>query len=54
VVAGDFAGDPAAAAAWLERLHSAGAAWAIVLAAGGADRMELIGERVLPLIAVSA
>lgn len=54
VVAGDFAGDALSAAAWLGRLHGAGAAWAIVLAAGGADRMELIGERVLPLLPARA
>jgi alkanesulfonate monooxygenase SsuD/methylene tetrahydromethanopterin reductase-like flavin-dependent oxidoreductase (luciferase family) len=54
VVAGDFAGDPSSAAAWLDRLHRAGAAWAIVLAAGGADRMELIGEHVLPRLAAPA
>jgi alkanesulfonate monooxygenase SsuD/methylene tetrahydromethanopterin reductase-like flavin-dependent oxidoreductase (luciferase family) len=43
-------GDVAGAAAWLSGLAAAGAAWAIVLAAGGPDRMELIGERVLPLV----
>jgi alkanesulfonate monooxygenase SsuD/methylene tetrahydromethanopterin reductase-like flavin-dependent oxidoreductase (luciferase family) len=54
VVAADFAGDAASAAAWLDRLSGAGAAWAIVLAAGGPDRMELIGEHVLPRLAASA
>lgn len=51
IVADAFSGGIEDAAAWLGRLSEAGATWAIVLAAGGADRMELIGERVLPLLA---
>ncbi|MGZ8612660.1 MAG: LLM class flavin-dependent oxidoreductase [Actinomycetota bacterium] len=46
-----FAGDPDAASAWLRRLEEAGAAWAILLAAGGPDRLDLLGERVLPAVA---
>jgi alkanesulfonate monooxygenase SsuD/methylene tetrahydromethanopterin reductase-like flavin-dependent oxidoreductase (luciferase family) len=54
-LAGDaFSGDVDAAAAWLGALEAAGAAWAILLAAGGAERMELVGERVLPLVASAA
>lgn len=44
-----WAGDVRGAGAWLEGLRAAGATWAILLPAGAADRMELIGERVLPL-----
>ncbi|MGH2590016.1 MAG: LLM class flavin-dependent oxidoreductase [Actinomycetota bacterium] len=43
-----FVGDLGAAAAWLARLEEAGATWAILNAAGGRERMELIGERLLP------
>ncbi len=46
-----FTGDVDAACAWLDALAGAGASWAILLAAGGAERMELIGERVLPRVA---
>lgn len=54
-ISGDaFVGDPASAAVWLGRLADAGAAWAILLAAGGRDRVELIAERVLPHVAVGA
>lgn len=49
-----FVGDVQGSADHLERLADAGAAWAIVLAAGARDRMELIGERVLPLVATRA
>jgi alkanesulfonate monooxygenase SsuD/methylene tetrahydromethanopterin reductase-like flavin-dependent oxidoreductase (luciferase family) len=49
-----FAGDVAAAARWLERLASAGASWAILLAAGGRDRVELIAEQLLPRVATLA
>jgi alkanesulfonate monooxygenase SsuD/methylene tetrahydromethanopterin reductase-like flavin-dependent oxidoreductase (luciferase family) len=49
-----FAGAAADAASWLGDLAAAGATWAIVLPAGGPDRMELIGERVLPLVAARA
>jgi alkanesulfonate monooxygenase SsuD/methylene tetrahydromethanopterin reductase-like flavin-dependent oxidoreductase (luciferase family) len=51
-LAGDaFSGDAETAGTWLGALETAGATWAILLAAGGAERMELIGERVLPLVA---
>jgi alkanesulfonate monooxygenase SsuD/methylene tetrahydromethanopterin reductase-like flavin-dependent oxidoreductase (luciferase family) len=45
-----WAGDVGSFAAWLGRLASSGAKWAIVLPAGARDRLELIGERVLPLV----
>jgi alkanesulfonate monooxygenase SsuD/methylene tetrahydromethanopterin reductase-like flavin-dependent oxidoreductase (luciferase family) len=45
-----WAGDAGSFASWLERLAAAGATWAIVLPAGARDRLELIGERVLPLL----
>jgi alkanesulfonate monooxygenase SsuD/methylene tetrahydromethanopterin reductase-like flavin-dependent oxidoreductase (luciferase family) len=45
-----FAGGPDEAAAWLARLADAGATWAILLAAGGPDVVEVVGERVLPLV----
>jgi hypothetical protein len=38
----------------LGELERAGATWAIVLAAGPADRIELIGERVLPAVKAAA
>lgn len=54
-IAGDaFAGDAGGAARWLASLAEAGAAWAIVLAAGGQERMRLMGERVLPLLPARA
>ncbi len=49
-----WAGDVAGAIAWLGDLRAAGAAWAIVLPAGAPDRMELIGERVLPRVRSAA
>jgi alkanesulfonate monooxygenase SsuD/methylene tetrahydromethanopterin reductase-like flavin-dependent oxidoreductase (luciferase family) len=49
-----FAGDLGATAGWLERLAEAGASWAILLAVGGAHRIELIGEGLLPRLAVRA
>jgi alkanesulfonate monooxygenase SsuD/methylene tetrahydromethanopterin reductase-like flavin-dependent oxidoreductase (luciferase family) len=49
-----FAGDLGATAAWLERLAEAGASWAILLAVGGADRIDMIGEGLLPRLAVRA
>jgi alkanesulfonate monooxygenase SsuD/methylene tetrahydromethanopterin reductase-like flavin-dependent oxidoreductase (luciferase family) len=49
-----FVGDVGAAAAWLERLEEAGASWAILNAAGGRERMELIGELLLPRLATPA
>ena len=45
-----WAGDIESAAAWLEGLRAAGATWAILLPAGAPDRMELMGERLLPLV----
>jgi len=49
-----WAGSAASAAGWLGELDRAGAAWAIVLAAGPADRIELMGERVLPAVKATA
>jgi alkanesulfonate monooxygenase SsuD/methylene tetrahydromethanopterin reductase-like flavin-dependent oxidoreductase (luciferase family) len=49
-----FAGDLDATAGWLERLAEAGASWAILLAVGGADRIDMIGEGLLPRLAVRA
>jgi alkanesulfonate monooxygenase SsuD/methylene tetrahydromethanopterin reductase-like flavin-dependent oxidoreductase (luciferase family) len=49
-----FAGDLGATATWLDRLAEAGATWAILLAAGGADRIDMIGEGVLPRLAARA
>jgi alkanesulfonate monooxygenase SsuD/methylene tetrahydromethanopterin reductase-like flavin-dependent oxidoreductase (luciferase family) len=49
-----FAGDLGATAGWLERLAEAGASWAILLAVGGADRIDVIGEGLLPHLAVRA
>lgn len=46
-----FVGNVAAATTWLERLASAGATWAILLVAGGRERVELVAERVLPRVA---
>lgn len=43
-----FVGDVEETAAWLGRFASAGATWAIVLPGGAADRIDVIGERVLP------
>jgi alkanesulfonate monooxygenase SsuD/methylene tetrahydromethanopterin reductase-like flavin-dependent oxidoreductase (luciferase family) len=43
-----FVGDADAAVAWLATLADAGAGWAILLAAGGIERAELVAERVLP------
>ena len=54
IVGDAFSGDVPGAVAWLGGLAEAGATWAILLAAGGADRMELIGERVLPEVAARA
>ena len=49
-----FAGDLGATAGWLERLAEAGATWAILLAAGGPDRVDVIGEGLLPRLAARA
>jgi alkanesulfonate monooxygenase SsuD/methylene tetrahydromethanopterin reductase-like flavin-dependent oxidoreductase (luciferase family) len=46
-----FVGNDLAATEWLERLGSSGATWAILLVAGGRERVELIAERVLPRVA---
>ena len=54
-ITGDaFAGDVEETVAWLSRFADAGASWAIVLPAGAADRIEVIGERVLPALRGSA
>jgi alkanesulfonate monooxygenase SsuD/methylene tetrahydromethanopterin reductase-like flavin-dependent oxidoreductase (luciferase family) len=45
-----FGGDPEAVAAWLAGLAELGAAWAILLPGGPPDRIELLGERVLPMV----
>jgi hypothetical protein len=45
-----WAGTPGEGAAWLGELRDAGATWAILLAAGPADRVGLIAERVLPAL----
>jgi alkanesulfonate monooxygenase SsuD/methylene tetrahydromethanopterin reductase-like flavin-dependent oxidoreductase (luciferase family) len=45
-----FVGDAEGAAARLAELAAAGAAWAILLAAGGPGRLELVAERVLPRV----
>jgi alkanesulfonate monooxygenase SsuD/methylene tetrahydromethanopterin reductase-like flavin-dependent oxidoreductase (luciferase family) len=50
IVGDGFSGDVGAAVAWLASLGEAGARWAILLAAGGADRMEHIGLEVLPAL----
>ena len=49
-----FAGDLDATAGWLERLAETGATWAILLAVGGADRIDVIGEGLLPQLAARA
>jgi alkanesulfonate monooxygenase SsuD/methylene tetrahydromethanopterin reductase-like flavin-dependent oxidoreductase (luciferase family) len=46
-------GSARSAVGWLRELERAGATWAIVLAAGPPDRIDLIGERVLPAIEAS-
>ncbi len=49
-----FAGDLGATAGWLERLAETGATWAILLAVGGAERIDVIGEGLLPRLAARA
>jgi alkanesulfonate monooxygenase SsuD/methylene tetrahydromethanopterin reductase-like flavin-dependent oxidoreductase (luciferase family) len=49
-----FVGDAEGAAAWLRQLQAAGAAWAILLAAGGLERVEVLAEDVLPAIGAGA
>ena len=46
-----FVGNVPAATAWLDRLASSGATWAILLVAGGREFVELVAERVLPRVA---
>jgi alkanesulfonate monooxygenase SsuD/methylene tetrahydromethanopterin reductase-like flavin-dependent oxidoreductase (luciferase family) len=43
-----FVGDVDAACRWFASIADAGATWAVVLAAGGIERVELVAERVLP------
>ena len=45
-----WAGNPGEAAVWLAELRDAGATWAILLAAGPTDRVDLIAELVLPAL----
>jgi alkanesulfonate monooxygenase SsuD/methylene tetrahydromethanopterin reductase-like flavin-dependent oxidoreductase (luciferase family) len=35
---------------WLEGLETAGATWAVLVPAGPPDRLEVIAERVFPLM----
>ncbi len=49
-----FVGDVETAVGWLRRLGEAGAAWAILLAAGGDDGLEILGGGVLPRVATGA
>jgi alkanesulfonate monooxygenase SsuD/methylene tetrahydromethanopterin reductase-like flavin-dependent oxidoreductase (luciferase family) len=49
-----FVGDVDAAVGWLGALADAGATWAIALAAGGLERVELVAERVLPRVGEGA
>jgi alkanesulfonate monooxygenase SsuD/methylene tetrahydromethanopterin reductase-like flavin-dependent oxidoreductase (luciferase family) len=50
-ITGDaFIGDPDEAAGFLSALAEAGAAWAVLLVAGGESRLETIAERVLPRV----
>jgi alkanesulfonate monooxygenase SsuD/methylene tetrahydromethanopterin reductase-like flavin-dependent oxidoreductase (luciferase family) len=46
-----ISGDPDRVSGWLLGLADAGATWAILLAAGGPDRVEILSERVLPRVA---
>jgi len=43
-----FAGDADATVGWLSRFAEAGATWVVLLPGGAADRIEVIGELVLP------
>lgn len=45
-----FVGDPEAAAEFLSALAEGGASWAVLLVAGGAERLGLLAERVLPRV----
>jgi alkanesulfonate monooxygenase SsuD/methylene tetrahydromethanopterin reductase-like flavin-dependent oxidoreductase (luciferase family) len=45
---GAWVGDPRGAADRLQRLAAAGATWAVMLLAGPADRLEVVGREVLP------
>jgi alkanesulfonate monooxygenase SsuD/methylene tetrahydromethanopterin reductase-like flavin-dependent oxidoreductase (luciferase family) len=49
-----FVGDVGEAVAWLASLANAGATWAILLAAGGIERVELVADRVLPALGAGA
>ncbi len=49
-----FAGDLDATAGWLDRLAEAGATWAILLVLGGTERIDMIGEGLLPRLAARA
>jgi alkanesulfonate monooxygenase SsuD/methylene tetrahydromethanopterin reductase-like flavin-dependent oxidoreductase (luciferase family) len=46
-----ISGGPERVSGWLLGLADAGATWAILLAAGGPDRVEILSERVLPRVA---
>jgi hypothetical protein len=46
-----ISGGPERVSGWLLGLADAGATWAILLAAGGPDRVEILSERVLPRFA---
>jgi alkanesulfonate monooxygenase SsuD/methylene tetrahydromethanopterin reductase-like flavin-dependent oxidoreductase (luciferase family) len=43
-----FAGDASATVAWLSRFADAGATWVVLLPGGAGDRIEVLGELVLP------
>ncbi|HSJ51435.1 MAG TPA: LLM class flavin-dependent oxidoreductase [Actinomycetota bacterium] len=54
-IGGDaFVGDPREAARFLGALARAGASWAVLLVAGGAERLEVLAERVLPRVGEEA
>ncbi len=46
-----FVGDVEGAARWLGELSEAGASWAVLLVAGGAARLEILGEAMPVLVA---
>jgi alkanesulfonate monooxygenase SsuD/methylene tetrahydromethanopterin reductase-like flavin-dependent oxidoreductase (luciferase family) len=46
-----ISGGPERVSEWLGALADAGATWAILLAAGGPGRVEILAERVLPRVA---
>lgn len=45
-----WAGSPPSMVTWLDGLEAEGACWAVLVAAGPADRIELIAEQVLPYL----